>query len=94
MKLNRNTKKAKAFIHQYDVSIDEYLTDIYDNPSDAKIAAFKTCYRKAVKMNARFLRILSYNTFVFTVAWLYEEPETGVLMLNVETAYNSYQIEY
>lgn len=94
MKLNRNTKKAKSFIQQYDVSIDEYLTDVYDNPSDVKIEAFKTCYRKAVKMNGRFLRILSHNTFTFTVGWLYEEPETGVLMLNVETAYNSYQIEY
>lgn len=94
MKLNRNTKKAKSFIQQYDVSIDEYLTDVYDNPSDAKIEAFKICYKKAVKMNGQCLRILSYNTFMFTVGWLYKEPETGVLMLNVETAYNSYQIEY
>lgn len=36
MKLNRNTKKAKSFIHSYDTSIDEYLTDVYDNPSGAK----------------------------------------------------------
>lgn len=94
MKLNRNTKKAQSFINRYDVSIDEYLTDVYDNPSDAKIEAFKTCYRKAVKMNGWFFRILSHNTYTFTVGWVYEEPETGVRVLNVETAYKSYQIEY
>ena len=92
MKLNRNTKKAKSFIHRYDTSIDEYLTDVYDNPSDAKIEAYKGCYRKMIKMNGVGLRILSYNTFTFTVAWVY--PGDNKVMLNVETAYNSYQIEY
>ena len=92
MKLNRNTKKAQDFINRYDTSIDEYLSDVYDNPSHAKIEAFKSCYRKMLKMHGSFLRILSYNTFTFTVAWVY--PDDNKVMLNVETGYNSYQIEY
>lgn len=57
-----------------------------------KIEAFKMCYRKMLKMHGSFLRIISYNTFTFTVAWVY--PYDNKVMLNVETAYNSYQIEY
>ena len=39
-------------------------------------------------------RIISYNTFQFTCGWLFEDPQTAVAMLRVETANNSYIMEY
>lgn len=92
MKLNSNTRKANNFIQRYSASIDEYLTDVYNNPSEQKVEAYKSCYRKMLKMHGSFLRIISYSTFTFTVAWVY--PEGQKVMLNVETAYNSYQMEF
>lgn len=37
-------------------------------------------------------KIMSFNSQTFTCGWLYQDKETGDIMLNVETAYNSYQM--
>lgn len=94
MKLNKNTQRAAIIRHSYNNALIICLTEAYKNPSISKQSAYADCIKKMLEMGGYGLRIMSYNTCFFTVGWLYTDPETGVIMLNVETAYNSYQIEY
>lgn len=94
MKLNRNTEKAQRFITRYDCSEVFTLSECYVRYSEAKERAYRRCHNICYEMNGWGFRIMSYNSQMFTCGWLYEDKETGVIMLNVETAYNSYQIEY
>lgn len=94
MKLNRNTKKAKAFRQAYECSYHRTLKDCYKNFSAAKARAEKECIEKMLEMDGWGFNIFSFNCMTFTCGWLYEDKETGVTMLNVETAYNSYQMVF
>ena len=44
-------------------------------------------------MSGRRLTVLSHNVSTFTAAFEYTNPDTGVLMLHVETYANSYDME-
>lgn len=94
MKLNRNTKKARGFIWSYKRSEVRALCECYNSYSYAKAAAEKICREKMLDMDGYGFKILASNCMTFTCGWLYEDKETGVVMLDVETAYNSYQMEY
>lgn len=94
MKLNKDTKKAKGFYAAYCNSCDYSIRDCYTTYSKAKAQAEISCVRKMVNMDGWGYKILSFNSQCFTCGWLYENEETGVVTLNVETAFNSYQIEY
>ena len=92
MKLNN--KRAENFRSSYDNSLIRCLTEAYKNPSIFKQRAYAGCINKMFEMGGFDLRIMGYNTCFFTVGWRYTDPETGVIMLNVETAHSTYQIEY
>lgn len=92
MKLN-NTKR-REFIRSYNNAFIRTLSEAYKTPSIFKQRAYADCINKMLEMGGYRLRIMGYNSCLFTVGWLYTDPETGVIMLNVETAYNNYQIEY
>lgn len=94
MKLNRNTKKAQGFIESFYNSEIDTLEQCYALCSTAKRNAYYDCLRKYVDMDGWRFRIISFNTMSFTCGWLYEDKETGVIMLNVETYRNTYTIEY
>ena len=94
MKLNRNTKKARGFVQQYTFSNKHGLSECYTSYSYAKAVAEVNCRKKMNDMDGFGLKIMSFNSQTFTCGWLYQDKETGDIMLNVETAYNSYQILY
>lgn len=94
MKLNRNTKKAQGFIDSYRYSCNYTLTDCYESYSYHKWMAEDSCRDRMYNMNGWGFKIMSYNSQTFTCGWLYQDKVTGTVMLNVETAYNCYQIEY
>lgn len=94
MKLNRNTKKANVFIDAYTRKYHPSLDDCYKTCSQAKALAEGRCREKMAQMDGWGFNIFSYNCMTFTCGWLFEDKETGVTMLNVETAYNSYQMEF
>lgn len=94
MKLNKSTQRAANFRRSYNTSLITSLTETYLKPSISKQRAYTDCIKKMFEMGGYGLRIMSYNSNFFTVGWLYTDPETGVTLLNVETAHNSYQIEY
>lgn len=94
MKLNRNTKKAQDLIERFYNSEFETLEECYNSCSYAKRMAYYNCLYKCSDMDGWRFRIISFNTMSFTCGWLYEDKETGVIMLNVETYRNTYTIEY
>lgn len=87
-------KKARSYVNQYNRTYFPLtLDDVYKTYSGAKLHAWEYCCRKCESMNGRRLTVLSYNSNFFTAAFEYTHPDTGVLMLHVETYANSYDME-
>lgn len=86
-------KKARCYVARYRQAGYRSIYGCYKNPSAAKIAAWRYCNRRCDEMNGHDITVLSYNSQTFTVAWYYKHPDTGVLMLHVETYANSYDME-
>lgn len=86
-------KKARHYVEMYRRAGYRSIYGCYQNPSRAKIAAWGQCIRKCVEMNGYDITVISYNSQVFTAGWYYIHPDTGVLMLHVETHANSYDME-
>ena len=74
-----NNKIAQAHINAYDNSTINYLWECYDHYSQYKINAYNRCLDLMNSLNGWGLRILSYNSNVFTVGFLFNDPETGVI---------------
>ena len=87
-------KKARYYVSKYNsIRYPLSLDDVYKSCSAAKRGAWKYCQSKCDRMNGRHLTVLSQNTNFFTAAFEYTHPDTGVLMLHVETHINSYDME-
>ena len=87
-------KKARSYVNQYSrMYFPLTLDDVYKSYSVAKLHAWEYCQRKCDSMNGRRLTVLSNNSNFFTAAFEYTHPDTGVLMLHVETYANSYDME-
>lgn len=87
-------KKARSYVNQYSRMYNPVtLDDVYNSYSVAKRHAWEYCQRKCDNMNGRRLTVLSATNMFFTVAFEYTHPNTGVLMLHVETYKNSYDME-
>ncbi len=71
------------------------LHDVYNTVSRAKQNAWEHCFSLFCREEgATDFRIISHNTFAFSVAWLIVSAETGeILGARIETANNSYFIE-
>ena len=94
MKLNRNTKKARGLVQEYERSNKYGVHQCYTSYSDAKAVAEAWCLEKMHDMGGYGFKILAFNSQTFTCGWLYVDKETGVIMLNVETYRNTYTMEY
>ena len=91
------TIKGKArdrYVNAYAMSCIDSLYACYSKPSKAKIAAHGEYWEKMHQEHGYDFRIISHNTYAYTCGWLMEDPETGVIMLRVETPENSYIMEY
>ena len=87
-------KRARLFVNQYNkIFYPLTLDDVYKSYSHAKHCAWLSCELECERLNGRRLTVLSYNTFFFTAAFEYTHPDTGVLMLHVETYADSYDME-
>ena len=72
-------KVAQAHIEDYDRSHWYYLWDVYTSYSKAKIEAYNNCTALMERLKGWGLKILSHNTWQFTVGFLFTDPETGVI---------------
>lgn len=86
-------EKARSYVNQYNRTPYRSIHDCYKRPSEHKIAAWGYCLRKCGEMDGHNITVLSFNSCFFTAAWYYAHPDTGVLMLHVETYANSYDME-
>ena len=81
-----NTKKAQAFINAYNRSNIFDLYEAYANPSTAKTRADYSCRMMMQEEGGHGYKIIGYNGFRFTVAWIAGNA------LRIETAANSFII--
>lgn len=84
--INNNTKKAQAFINAYNRSDIYSLNQAYGKPSTEKIRADYSCRMMMENEGGHGYKIISYNTFQFSVAWIAGDA------LRIETAANSFII--
>ena len=84
--INNNTKKAQAFINAYNRSSVFTLREAYAKPSTDKTNADYSCRMMMQSEGGHGYKIISYNTFQFSAAWIAGNS------LRVETFANSFEI--
>ena len=84
--LNNNTKKAQAYISAYNHSDIYSLNQAYGRPSTEKTRADYSCRMMMQEEGGHGYKIISYNTFQFSAAWISGNS------LRIETACNSFVI--
>ena len=84
--LNNNTHKAQAYINAYNRSDIYSLNQAYGKPSTEKTRADYNCRMMMQEEGGHGYKIISYNTFQFSVAWIAGKD------LRIETAANSFVI--
>ena len=82
------TAKGRTMMHNANRNEGCELWQIYDVYSPAKRRSFEACKDLCASENGENFRIISHNTFNYSVAW---DTEKGV---RIETAQNSYLILY
>ena len=84
--INNNTKKAQAYIDAYNRSSIFDIREAYVKPSTEKTSADYTCRMMMQEEGGHGYKIISYNTFQFSAAWIAGNA------LRIETAWNSFVI--
>lgn len=84
--INNNTKQAKHHINAYNRSEIYDIYQAYEKPSTEKTRADYSCRMMMQSEGGHGYKIISYNTFQFSVAWIAGDA------LRIETAYNSFVI--
>ena len=92
-----NYKKYAALYDSYQRAINMHGyrmdDDCYSRPSAAKETAENRIWNKMCERNGYGYAVVSYNTMVFTCAYLFPHPEDGNLILCYETPCNTYYID-
>ena len=84
--INNNTKQAERYINAYNRSDIYSLNQAYGRPSTRKTRADYNCRMMMESEGGHGYKIIGYNGFYFTVAWIAGNA------LRVETAANSFVI--
>ena len=84
--INNNTKQAERYINAYNRSNMYDLQDAYVKPSTRKTRADYNCRMMMQSEGGHGYKIISYNTFQFSAAWIAGNA------LRIETACNSFVI--
>lgn len=84
--INNSTKQARHFINAYNRSETYTLNQAYAKSSTAKTRADYNCRMMMQEEGGHGYKIISYNTFQFTAAWISGNS------LRIETACNSFVI--
>ena len=84
--INNNTKQAERYIDAYNRSETYTINQAYGKPSTAKTNADYSCRMMMQNEGGHGYKIISYNTFQFSVAWISGNS------LRIETACNSFVI--
>lgn len=90
--LNDNTKAANhwRFMSKNCNYDGNTLSSVYKNWSVYKQCAYDYCRRKAIDLDSVSRGVTCGNSQAFTFAYVFPDPETGALLLAIETRCNSY----
>ena len=88
--LRPNSKKAKELIEKYRGASYWRLSECYERPSWEKLDIFEECQALASKLSGKWSRIISYNKFGFSYAFMY--IDNGVVRVCVLTKDYEYHI--
>ena len=91
--INGATKTGQALLARASRYEGKYLSDVYGRYSSAKLSAYEDCLEWCKETNGYNFHIISANTFGFSVAWEYNDPNTGEIMTRIETPKNTYIID-
>lgn len=93
--IKASTKKGENMMNRANHNEGTRLWDIYSKYSANKARAWAYCVDMCNREGGYDFRIISHNTFSFSVAWDIIDPETGVVEgVRIETANNSYFVQY
>lgn len=85
------TKKQQKLWQQYKRANKSALHECYNTPSSAKCLAYNAVAALCWQLDGWCIRIPSYNTWMFTMAFLYNH--NGRTMLHYETNCNVWDFE-
>lgn len=85
--------KLEAYAKRLTNSRDCRLSDVYGRYSDAEERAYDYCMYICNELDGYNFRITSYNTNIFTVAFLFDMP-TGETAMAVITPTHNYYCVY
>lgn len=77
-------QEKRDIVRRYHRATNEGLYDVYTKPSHNKINAYEKIFHEMVQNGGWGLKILSYNTFMFTCAYQCVD-ENGVIHLVYHT---------
>lgn len=93
--INRNTKKAQQLINTYSYALhntdNTTIYDIYKQPSNDKIEAYKDCEYWTRYYKGKNTRYYSHNSFTFVCGFTYTNDFARYLV--VITHKNNYRIK-
>ena len=75
--MTRKEMMIRADIQAYDNSTDYSIFHAYKNPSPRKVGAFEHCIEIMHRYGGRALKVVRHNCFVFSAAFLFDDPDTG-----------------
>ena len=91
--INGATKRGQMLLARANNFLGTELRQVYGRWSDAKESAMQRCRRECYEDNGYNFRIISANGWAFSVAWEYDNPETGEIMTKIKTSSNTYIID-
>lgn len=89
--LNKNTKKAKTFLFNYQNAKFSKLYEIYKNYSDKKIRAYYDIINDMQRKRGKNLKVMSRNSQFFCAGYSFRKNKKNYL--KYFTGYNIYLIE-
>ncbi len=97
--LEKNTKKAQNYISNFNHSDTMFLWECYNHYSIAKQQIFDYYFEEWEKNNnienyrLNKFKIITYNTFIFTIGYLLKDSVTNQIHLAIITPNYNYLIE-
>ena len=92
--LKKDSAKANYLRRQFEATPTRSLTDCYRKPSHTKEQIWNDLSLECAMKWGCSLKVLSYNPFHFTVAFVYPDPDTGVSLIQVNTPTHDYCFEW
>ena len=91
--INGSSKRGQHLLARARRNEGTELYHVYGRISRDKMVAMDKCKEWCYQTNGRNFRIISHNSFQFSVAWEYDDPDTGEVMTRIETANSTYIVD-